>query len=58
MALKGTSVGISFVFDGRFSVVAALRSGRIRSAKAASCARAPPFPRFERNGLSPKNEGF
>lgn len=48
MSLWGTSLGMSFVLD-RFADL--LRSGRIRSATAASCARAPPFPRFERCGL-------
>lgn len=51
MALNGTSLGISLVF-GRFTP--GLRSGRMRSATAASCARAPPFPRVERWGRSPE----
>jgi hypothetical protein len=44
--------------NGCFNVVTVLRSGRIRSVKADNCAPAPPFPRFEWNGLSPKNKGF
>lgn len=49
MALTGTFLEISLVL-GRFTP--GWRSGRMRSATAASCARAPPFPRVERWGRS------